>query len=81
MADEIKYISLGNLELFKQLMQGKVDEGDAKAIKTVALSPDQKSLLFYRESEPVKGNPCYSIEIPGQDLSDVMHKLEKMKLL
>lgn len=75
MADTIKYISLENLNLYDTLLKGRIDEGDAKALKTVALSSDRKSLLFYRESEPIQGNPAYSIELPNADLSDVMVKV------
>lgn len=76
MADTIKYISLENLNLYDTLLKGRIDEGDAKALKTVALSPDKKSLLFWRTSEPV-GNtvPSISIELPNADLSDVMVKV------
>lgn len=73
----IKYISLDNMTLYTQLMKSYVDEGDAKAIKTVMLSTDGKSLEFYKESEPLSdgASPSYSITIPETNLDSCMKKV------
>ena len=73
----IKYISLDNMTLYTQLMKSYVDEGDSKAIKTVMLSTDGKSLEFYKESEPLSdgASPAYSIVIPETNLDSCMKKV------
>lgn len=73
----IKYISLDNMTLYTQLMKSYVDEGDSKAIKTVMLSADGKSLEFYKESEPLSdsASPIYSIVIPETNLDSCMKKV------
>ena len=72
----IKFITLDNLDIFKDLQQAKIDEGDAKALKTVALSNDGKKLLFYKVTEPVGSTPpAYEIELPETDLSGLMEKV------
>ena len=71
----IKYITLENMSLFKDLMMDKVSAEDAKSIKTVALSSDGRKLLFYKVSEPVGSTaPAYEIELPQQDLSNLLEK-------
>lgn len=78
MADStvIKYITLDNLDLFLDLEQARIDAGDAKALKTVALSTDGKKLLFYKVTEPVGSTPpAYEIELPETDLSGLMEKV------
>ena len=78
MADlsKIKFITLDNLDIFQDLQQAKIDEGDAKALKTVALSNDGKKLLFYKVTEPVGSTPpAYEIELPETDLSGLMEKV------
>lgn len=76
MAETIKYISLENLQLNDTLLFDKIDAGDAKSLKTVALSDDGTKLVFYRESEPVgSSNPAYEIELPDIDLTGVMSKV------
>ena len=78
MADStvIKYITLDNLDLFLDLEQARIDAGDAKALKTVALSSDGKKLLFYKVTEPVGSTPpAYEIELPETDLSGLMEKV------
>lgn len=72
----IKYISLDNLNLYDTLLRGKLDEGDAKSLKTVGLSSDKKSLLFWKVTEPIGSTPpAYSIELPEPDLSNVILKV------
>lgn len=72
----IKFITLDNLDIFQDLQQAKIDEGDAKALKTVALSNDGKKLLFYKVTEPVGSTPpAYEIELPETDLSGLMEKV------
>lgn len=73
----IKYISLDNLTLYDQLLKSYVDSGDAKSIKTVTLSQDGRSLVFYRDSEPLSQGavPAYSIQIPETNLDSCMQKV------
>jgi len=73
----IKYISLDNMTLYTQLMKSYVDEGDAKALKTVMLSQDNRSLLFYRSTEPISDGtePDYSITLPETNLDSCMKKV------
>lgn len=73
----IKYISLDNLTLYDQLLKSYVDSGDAKSIKTVMLSQDGRSLVFYRDSEPLSQGavPAYSIQIPETNLDSCMQKV------
>jgi len=73
----IKYISLDNMTLYTQLMKSYVDEGDAKALKTVMLSQDNRSLLFYRSIEPISDGtePDYSITLPETNLDSCMKKV------
>lgn len=77
MADTIiKYISLDNLTVYHQLEEAYIDKSIAPTLKTVALSPDGKKLLFYTVAEPVGDTtPKYSIEIPETDLSGLIQKV------
>lgn len=73
----IKYISLDNMTLYTQLMRAVIDAGDAKSLKTVMLSQDNKKLLFYRSSEPISAgtDPDYEITIPETNLDSCMKKI------
>lgn len=78
MADtSIKYVSLDNLTLYDSLLKDYISVEDAKSLKTVTLSSDGGSLLFYRTSEPIAegATPAYSIELPKTDLSSYMQKV------
>lgn len=75
---EKRYLDLEGLELYDQLIRGRIDAGDAPALKTVALSQDGKKMLFYNVSEPVGSTPpVYEIEFPEDDsiLDKVMRKV------
>lgn len=78
MADsQIKYISLDNITLYDQLIKGYINSQDANALKTVMLSSDNKSLLFYRSMEPISEGavPDYSITIPETNLDGCMKRV------
>jgi hypothetical protein len=68
---------LDNLTLYDQLLKSYVDSGDSKAIKTVMLSQDGKSLEFYKETEPISQGaiPAYSVLIPETNLDSCMKKV------
>lgn len=73
------YISLANLQLYDSLMKtyvdGKVSDGVAKSLKTVAI--EGNTLKFYTVEEPVGAtSPAYTIELPEADLSDLIHKIK-----
>lgn len=73
----IKYISLDNLTLYDQLLKSYINSEDAKSLKTVTLSQDGRSLLFYRDSEPLSSGAvaAYSIQIPETNLDSCMQKV------
>lgn len=75
---EKKYLSLEGLQLYDQLLKARIDAGDARSIKTVALNDQGTKMLFYNVSEPVGSTqPVYEIEFPndGSSLDSVMHKV------
>ena len=73
---QIKYISLANPTKYDELIKGRIDAADAKALKVVAIPGN--TLNFYTEVPPLSDpapTPAYSIEIPETDLSDINAKL------
>ena len=75
-ANTVKHISLERLELYDTLLKDYIDEADAKALKTVAISQDGKGLNFYTVEEPVGDTaPAFYIEFPETDMNPYMQKV------
>lgn len=71
---KIKYLSVSNLEKFKELYDAGMSVELAKSIKTVAVNQAGTKILFYREEEPVgSATPAYEIEFP--DISGFISKI------
>jgi hypothetical protein len=76
---QIKYIDLSGLGVSTELIKTYVDKKDAESIKTVILNGT--TLNFYRTNEPITEGavPAYSISLPQQDISTLMHKISGTK--
>lgn len=74
MAQQIKIVTLANLQKYDALIKTYVSDADAKSIKAVAISGQK--LKFYKETAPLETTvPAYEIELPEQDLSNLLEKL------
>lgn len=73
-----KYITLDNLSTFKTLMDTKISEADAKAIKVVEFDETSRTIKFYKTETVTEGqSPAYSVVIPADvDISGLMSKIE-----
>lgn len=73
-----KYITLDNLSTFKTLMDTKISEADAKAIKVVEFDETSRTIKFYKTETVTEGqSPAYSVVIPDDvDISGLMSKIE-----
>lgn len=72
----VKHISLERLELYDSLLKNYIDAADAKALKTVALSPSGDALYFYTVEEPVGTTPpAFTIEFPETNLDPYILKV------
>ena len=76
MPNTVKHISLERLTLYDSLIKDYIDAEVAKSLKTVALSQDGNSLLFYDVEEPVgTTEPKYTIEFPETNLEPYIQKV------
>lgn len=74
MAQQIKIVTLANLQKYDALIKTYVSDADAKSIKAVAISGQK--LKFYKETAPLETTvPAYEIELPERDLSNLLEKL------
>lgn len=74
MAQQIKIVTLANLQKYDALIKTYVSDADAKSIKAVAISGQK--LKFYKETAPSETTvPAYEIELPERDLSNLLEKL------
>lgn len=72
--EKIKYLSVANLEKFKELYDAGMSTELAKSIKTVAVNQTGTKIQFYREEEPVgSATPAFEVEFP--DVSGFISKI------
>ena len=72
----VKHISLERLELYDSLLKNYIDTEDAKALKTVALSPAGDALYFYTVEQPVGSTaPAFTIELPETNLDPYIQRV------
>lgn len=80
---KLQVFTLENLQTYDPLLKewvltqisGEVTASDVKSLKTVTI--EGNVLKFYRVEEPVgETTPAYTIELPEQDLSGLLTKLE-----
>lgn len=72
-----KYVDLAGLQVFKGLIDGKISDGDAKALKTVLLDADNRKLNFYKKNAATSVDTAdFSITLPEeQDISGLLEKI------
>lgn len=76
MAQQIKIVTLANLQKYDALIKTYISDADAKSIKAVGI--DGTTLKFYKEANPATGAvAAYEIELPQQDLSNFIEKINK----
>lgn len=72
--EKMKVFTFANLSLYDELLKGRMDVADAKALKTVAIS--NNTLKFYKVEEPVgETQPAFEITLPEADVSGLLAKL------
>ncbi len=72
-----KYVDLAGLQVFKGLIEGKISDGDAKALKTVLFDAESRKLNFYKKSGATAIDTAdFSITLPAeQDISGLLEKI------
>lgn len=73
-----KYVDLAGLQVFKGLIEGKISDGDAKALKTVLFDEDNRKINFYKKNSATSVDVAdFSITIPEeQDISGLLEKIK-----
>ena len=74
---ETKYVDLAGLQVFKGLIEGKISEGDAKALKTVLFDEPNRKINFYKKHAATSADVVdFSITLPEeQDISGLLEKI------
>lgn len=74
---QTKYVNLAGLQVFKGLINGKISDGDAKALKTVLFDADNRKLNFYKKNAATSVDVAdFSITLPEeQDISGLLEKI------
>lgn len=72
-----KYVDLAGLKVFKGLIEGKISDGDAKALKTVLFDEDNRKINFYKKLNATSVDTAdFSIQLPEeQDISGLLEKI------
>lgn len=72
-----KYVDLAGLQVFSELIDGKISEGDAKALKTVLFDQENRKLNFYKKNNATSIDVAdFSITLPEeQDISGLLEKI------
>lgn len=70
-----------NLVLYDELLKGYIAAGDAKALKTVAITDAEPYVLkFYTEEAPgTETEPAFSITLPQTDLTGITNRLSAVE--
>lgn len=72
-----KYVDLAGLQVFKGLIEGKISDGDAKALKTVLFDEPNRKFNFYKKLNATSVDIAdFSIQLPEeQDISGLLEKI------
>ncbi len=72
-----KYVDLAGLQVFKGLIEGKISDGDAKALKTVLFDAENRKINFYKKDGAASVDVAdFSITLPAeQDISGLLEKI------